>query len=245
MSFAQMPNKFKDVKPKYIIPYKPHPKTGNPMLCLEGEVKERFCALYPKSTNVEMMKWFGVSGATVHRLARKLGLTKDMKVIRRKWAKAVKKTCEANGYYASLRGRKPSQAAIDATRRLRAEGFHPFASLKKNNPRRYKKLCEQRSLKRKKLVHRERLRMAYGLPKLTNMCLSEESLSHAAYSQKYWMIKKRNYFADPDHPEYVCYDSLTNRSLRMEATAIRHGLGVVEAEEDDNEPNISNNGKEE
>lgn len=46
------------------------------------------------------------------------------------------------------------------------------------------------------------------------------------------MIKQHNYFADPDNRDYICYDSLTVRSLRMEATALRKGLRVVEADDE-------------
>lgn len=233
MSYTKTPNKFVDVKPKYPIPMKPHPRSGNPMYALEGEVKEKFIALYPKNTNQEMMKLFGISQSTLVRFARRLGLKKNMKVIHRKWAKAVKQTCEANGYYESLRGKSPSQSCIDAYRRkCKEEGYHPFGSLKKSNPRRYKKLCRQRSEKRKELFLRERLRLEYGLPLQTKLRIQVQPLKHIAYSQKSRMIATHNYFADPDHTRYVCYDSQTDRSPRMEATANRRGLIIVEGEED-------------
>ena len=241
MSFSRTPNKFTDVKPKYTIPMKPHPKTGNPHYVLEGTLKETFVRLYPKTTNPEMMKLFGISHTTVARFARRLGLEKNMKVIRRKQIKAAKKTCEANGYYASLRGKAPSQACLDAyKRKCKEENYHPLKSLKSTNPRRYKKLLKQRSEKRNDLVRRERLRMEYGMPRLTHMKLREQPISRRAYQQKYLMIKEHNYFADPDDILCVCYDSQTTRSLRMEATARRHGLTVVEGDEDTETENKEN-----
>lgn len=51
-------------------------------------------------------------------------------------------------------------------------------------------------------------------------------------------IRTPHKFADPDNRDYICYDSLTDRSSRMEATAIRKGLRVVEAE--DEEPEQTN-----
>lgn len=46
------------------------------------------------------------------------------------------------------------------------------------------------------------------------------------------MIKACNYFADPlGDPHIICYDSDTQRSERREATAAKHGLKVVEADE--------------
>ena len=45
-------------------------------------------------------------------------------------------------------------------------------------------------------------------------------------------IKCCNYFADPlGDPHIICYDSETRRSARREATAAKHGLKVVEADE--------------
>ena len=57
-------------------------------------------------------------------------------------------------------------------------------------------------------------------------------LSHKAAAQKYAMIKACNYFADPlGDTHIICYDSETQRSARREATAAKHGLKVVEADE--------------
>ena len=57
-------------------------------------------------------------------------------------------------------------------------------------------------------------------------------LSHRAAAQKYAMIKACNYFADPlGDPHIICYDSETQRSAQREATAAKHGLKVVEADE--------------
>lgn len=44
------------------------------------------------------------------------------------------------------------------------------------------------------------------------------------------MIKYNNYFAADGHPSWVCWDADTVRSPRREATAIRHGLKIVEGE---------------
>ena len=46
------------------------------------------------------------------------------------------------------------------------------------------------------------------------------------------MIHRCNYFADPlGDPYIVCYDSQTRRSARREATAAKHWLKVVKADE--------------
>lgn len=219
-------------KAKYPVPMRPHNGTGPMEYYLEGELKEKFCKLFPIHTNRRICTWFGLSHATCHRFARELGLQKDMKKILREHAKDVKKICEANGYYDSLRGKRPSEACLEATHRKRAEGFHPFKQLKKKNPRKYKKVMAKRGEQHKALWESERLRAIYGLEQKTNLRINLNKLSSTAGSQKSQMIKRRNYFADPDHTSWVCYDSQTNRSPRMEATAIKHGLRIVAGEDE-------------
>ena len=219
-------------KAKWQVPMRPHHKGGKDQYYLEGELKERFCKLFPKNSNRRLMKWFGISFSTLQRFRRELGLQKDMRAIRKQLAKDIKKTCEKNGYYDSLRGHAPSEACMEATRKLRASGFHPMKQLKANNPRKYKRLMRKKSEQRKELWRKERMRMVYGLERRTKLRLPLNSLTHAASACKYMMIRECNYFADPDGDSHIiCYDSETRRSARREATAAKHGLKVVEADE--------------
>ena len=219
-------------KAKWQVPMRPQPKSGVKEYYLEGELKERFCKLFPKNSNRRMMAWFGISFSTMQRFKREFGLEKDMQAIRKQQAKDIKKICERNGYYASIRGKAPSEACMEAARRLRAAGFHPIKQLKANNPRKYKRLMQKKSEQRKELWRKERLRAFYGLDRQTNLHIPSSPLSHRAAAQKHAMIKFCNYFADPDgDPHIICYDSETQRSERREATAAKHGLKVVEADE--------------
>ena len=217
---------------KWQVPMRPNAKSGMKEYYLEGELKERFCKLFPKNSNRRMMTWFGISFSTLQRFKREFGLEKDMPSIIRQQAKDTKRICERNGYYASLRGKAPSEACMEATRQLRASGFHPMKQLKANNPRKYNRLMRKRSEQRKELWHKERLRAFYGLERQTNLRIPSSPLSHKASAHKYAMIKTCNYFADPlGDPRIICYDSETQRSARREATATKHGLKVVEADE--------------
>ena len=219
-------------KAKWQVPMRPNEKSGVKEYYLEGELKERFCKLFPKNSNRRMMTWFGISFSTLQRFKREFGLEKDMKAIRKQQAKDIKKICERNGYYASLRGKKPSEASIEAIRQLRAAGFHPMKQLKANNPRKYKRMLRKMSEQRKELWRKERLRAFYGLERQTNLRIPSSPLSHSASSHKHSMIKCCNYFADPlGDTHIICFDSETQRSARREATAARHGLKVVEADE--------------
>ena len=217
---------------KWQVPMRPNAKSGAKEYYLEGELKERFCQLFPKNSNRRMMAWFGIGFSTLQRFKREFGLEKDMQAVRKQQAKDIKKICERNGYYASIRGKVPSEACMEATRQLRASGFHPIKQLKANNPRKYKRLMRKKSEHRKELWRKERMRMVYGLERRTKLRLPLNSLTHAASACKYVMIRECNYFADPDGDSHIiCYDSETQRSARREATAARHGLKVVEADE--------------
>ena len=217
---------------KWQVPMRPNPNSGVKEYYLEGELKERFCKLFPKNSNRRMMTWFGISFSTLQRFKREFGLEKDMQAVRKQQAKDIKKICERNGYYASIRGKAPSEACLEATRQLRASGFHPMKQLKANNPRKYKRLMRKKSEQCKELYRKERLRAFYGLERQTNLRIPAAPLSHSASSHKHAMIKSCNYFADPlGDPHIICYDSETQRSARREATAAKHGLKVMEADE--------------
>ena len=219
-------------KAKWQVPMRPHPGMSVKEYYIEGELKERFCKLFPKNSNRRMMTWFGIGFSTLQRFKREFGLEKDMKSIIRQQAKDTKRICEKNGYYASIRGKAPSEACMEAARRLRAAGFHPIKQLKANNPRKYKRMLRKKSEQRKELWRKERLRAFYGLGRKTNLRIPSSPLSHRAAAQKYAMIKACNYFSDPlGDPHVICYDNETQRSARREATAAKHGLKVVEADE--------------
>jgi hypothetical protein len=215
-------------KPKYIVPMRKHARTGVMEYYLEGEVLEKFIKLFPIHSNRRIMQWFGLSHATVQRFKRKLGLKKDMAKIRKEQAADIKKICEKNGYYDSIRGKRPSEACMEAARAMRAAGFQPIRQLKASDPRKYKRLMKKKSEQRKELHRKEALREKYGLERHTKLRL--QTMTHKMSSQKHSMIAENNYFADPEHVNWICYDSETKRSAVREATAERIGLVVVEGE---------------
>ena len=135
---------------------------------LTPEIEAHFVRLFPITLNRDMMRIFGISFVTMQRFKRQLGLTKNKKVIIRKQAEVCKKICEANGYYDSIRGKAPSEACMEATRRLRATGWHPMQVVRKNK-RRYQRLMQKRSEKRKELMRKERIRVDWGMEQNTNL----------------------------------------------------------------------------
>lgn len=232
MSFANTKTPTKPTtKAKWPVPMRPNAKQPHLMeYYLEGELLDKFCKLFPKHSNRRIMQWFGIGFATMQRFKRELGLEKDMTAIRKELAKDVKKICEKNGYYDSLRGKAPCQAARDATAKLRAEGFHPWKRLKEINPRKFKRAQKKKAEKWRETRERDKRRVGFGFEPQTNFNHSFVKLSHTAIGQKHVMIKRNNYFSDPEHPSWVCYDKETKRSERSEATAVRHGLRIVQAD---------------
>ena len=158
-----------------------------------------------------------------------------MKAIRRQLTKDVKKTCEENGWYDSLRGNPTSEACREGSRRLRASGFCPLKALKKKNPRRYKAYLRRRSEDHKELWRKERLREEYGLERKTKLNIPQRPMKGAAASFKNMMTHRLNYFSVPGHTWWIAYDSETNRSERSEATARKHGFEIIEGEDDTSE----------
>ena len=148
-------------KPRYQVPTRL--VRGVKTYYLTPELEAHFVRLYPITLNRDMMRLFGLSFVTMQRFKRQLGLTKNKKVIIRKQAEVCKKVCEENGYYESMRGKAPSEACQEATRQLRASGFHPMKALKKKNPRKYRRILEKRSEARKAAMRRDRLLIDWGL----------------------------------------------------------------------------------
>lgn len=219
-------------KAKYQIPMMATPESnGVKTYVLEGDLKKKFIKLFPKNSNRRMMEWFGISFSTLQRFKNELGLKKDMKAIRRQQIMDVKKTCEENGYYDSLRGKPTSEACREGSRRLRASGFCPLKALKKKNSRRYKAFLRRRSEAQKEVWRKERLREEYGLERKTKLRLPQRPITSSASSFKFLMIHKRNYFAVPGHTWWIAYDSETDRSERSEATARKHGFEIIEGED--------------
>lgn len=221
---------------KYQIPMRATPESnGVKTYVLEGELKKKFIKLFPKNSNRRMMEWFGISFSTVQRFKNELGLKKDMKAIRRQQIMDVKKTCEENGYYDSLRGKPVSEACQEGRRRLFESSFCPLKALKKKNPRRYKAFLLRSSEAHKEVWRKERLREEYGLERKTKLNLSQRPMKSAAASFKNMMTHRLNYFSVPGHPWWIAYDSETNRSERSEATARKHGFEIIEGEDDTSE----------
>ena len=74
---------------------------------------------FPEEENSRLMAASGLTYSTLHRFARQLNLQKSeagMARIKKRQARHIKKVCERNGYYDSLRGHTPSEACLEGSR---------------------------------------------------------------------------------------------------------------------------------
>lgn len=76
-----------------------------------------------------------------------------------------------------------------------------------------------------KAWHRARIQAEYGLPRTVRLHVTPLTKKQQLY--KNHMATVHRYFPDPDHPYWVCFDSQTTRSKRMEKNAEEcHGHGT-------------------
>ena len=153
-------------KPRYQVPTRL--VRGATTFYLTPELEQHFRRLFPVTMNRDMMRLFGISYGTMQRFKRELGLQKKMKTIWHKQAQLTKRICEENGYYDSIRGKAPCEAAMEAARLKRESGWHPLHAVRKNK-RRYQLLMQKRSEKRKELIRKERIRVDWGMEQNTNI----------------------------------------------------------------------------
>ncbi|MCQ2310203.1 MAG: hypothetical protein MJZ64_00410 [Paludibacteraceae bacterium] len=185
---------------------------------LEGELKERFIRYFPTHTNREMMELFGIAYSPMQRFKRELGLKHNKRAIIRKQAEITKRICEQNGYYDSLRGVAPSEACKVAAKAKRDTGWHPLDEVRKNK-RRWARLKQRRSEKRKDIVERERKRVDWGLPRHTNLHMPFVVYNRRQVSIRYTM-QKRGYVVGNAYDEtermHIFYTAKTQRSTIVE-----------------------------
>ena len=210
-------------KPKYPVPTRL--VRGIEAYYLTPELEAHFVRLYPVTMNRDMMRIFGISFSTMQRFKRQLGLQKKMKTIRHKQAQVAKKICEENGWYDSLRGKAPSDACLQAAKELRESGFHPMKALRKKNKRRYDRICEQRSERRKELMRRERLRVDWGIGQNTNLHIPYDPYGRKRCTFKN-CCKQVGYIPgkahDPSERWVIYYNEQTKRGELRE----KHGIAL-------------------
>lgn len=221
-------------------PYPGQTEKRNGTFVLTQEQKEWFCRWFPETENSRIAKAMGISTTAMHRIKRELGLTKSdkgMKDIKRRQAAQIKKVCQENGYYDSLKGRQPSEKCKAAYREyLRSERYkHPSLILKEKNPRLYRKKMDERSRIRKEMIRKERWRSSIGLEQTTRMNLPLFNYTRKEVNRRF-LAKRRGYILGDYSERYgerftLYFDKDTNRTELFEKNCIADGFKIMELTE--------------
>ena len=214
---------------------------------LTPEQQQWFVTNFPEHENEKLMKASGLGWSTLHRLAREMHLQKSPeghhRIMLRQGQKA-KRTCEKNGYYASIRGRKPSEQCLAGTRQMwqdirDGKREHPIEKMKREHPRKYRNITKRRSESRRELWRKEKLRDIYGLTRQTRLRLVQQPMTTSQTNHRYNAVKKYNYIvldvqcagSDPSDRWLIFYDGNTRRAPRFERNLLRDGFKVLPWEE--------------
>ena len=205
---------------------------------LTEEQREWLKRWYPKTENRVCAEAMGVSTDTVWYLARNMGLTKSvqgMKAIRRRAVAKTKETCEANGYYDSLRGKEASAALQQYRDKLRrGEIEPPITVMKRTRPKVYRAMNRRRSETMTETLRKERLRQFYGMERKTKWHLPTNRYTDSQISHRHNALR-RGYFvmmdvSDAGGERYnIYYDKDTVRSEKFEQNCIKDGFTIKEA----------------
>ena len=132
--------------------------------------------------------------------------------------------------FAAVLGLRKDRSAI--CRRRNAEGNayrHGYlARLRETDPERYDDVRRRITETMRKKWKRARREKLYAMRPTTRLHVAP--LTEAAYRYKYRACYEHGYFADPDHPYWLCYDSQTRRSAKVEENAKQRGFEIVEGE---------------
>lgn len=215
---------------------------------LTSEQEAWLCKWFPEVENGRLMKLSGMSHGTLHRFARALKLTKSeegMRKINKRQAAKAKRICEENGYYDSLRGRRPSEACMQAVKKKwqeiregKREYEHYLVKMKRETPRKYRACMKRWGKARKELYRKESMRLAYGLTRKTKFrqvvsrpyTRSQVGHRHNALKRGYSYMEDCTEGSGERYNIY--WDSETQRSERFEANLIKDGFRVMKWKED-------------
>jgi hypothetical protein len=208
---------------------------------LTDEQRAWLCKWFPEEENSRLMAASGMSHSTLHRFARELGLTKSQsgwKRIKKRQTAHAKRACEKNGYYDSIRGRKPSEACRKATAQMWQEvregkREHPARIMKRTNPRKYRKWMERMSQERKETIRKETRRVLYGMERKTRLRIVMCKYTDSQRNHRYNALK-RGYIVMEDCTEKggerynIYYDSETERAPIFEKNLLKDGFKIIQ-----------------
>jgi len=223
MSYAPTPT-LADIKkkPRYNIE---RGKYGS--YIITPEIEAEFRRLFPKNSNRKLMELFGISFSTVQRLKREYGLKKNMKVIKHKQAMQIKRACIKSGYYESLKGRRPSQACMEASKKRWADES-PAAYIKRTMPKVHRRRVKNATKAREENRQKDRRRLELGLDQKTKLHLPQFIYTHSQSVRRHYALKRGYIIGDMRErfgERYIIYyDDDTKRGAIFEQRAMKDGF---------------------
>ena len=217
----------------------------NSMKLVLDEAQEEWMRKYfPKTENSKLAEASGMSHSTLHRFARKMGLTKSksgLEAIKRRQAAHIRRVLTKNGYYDSLRGKPMSKAFREGAARIWQEiregkRDHPLVVLRRKNPREYNRKMRQKSHERKELYRKEELRIRYGLQPKTRlrivMCkYTRRQVAHRSSALKRGYIIMEDCSEQGGERYNIYYDNDTKRTQMFERNLINDGFRIRQWQE--------------
>ena len=206
-------------------------------IVLSEEQDAWFRKWFPRIENSRLMKASGLTLDSLHRLARARGLKKSKKGlagIKKRQAAHIKKVCEENGYYASMRGKAPCKACRDAWEEYRrSDRYKPaIAILRDTNPKKFKKYLERRSKIQKENWQKETRRLVLGLERKSKLKVVFKPYTKSQLCRRNNCLKF-GYFLSTDHSEQggeryiIYYDDNTDRRPKFEKNCIADGFTFI------------------
>lgn len=215
-------------------------KNGRHKITLSRRQKEWLCEWYPLVENRVIMEASGLKSYTLIRLAKEYGLKKTeeaRKEIFLRRAAKVKKICQENGYYDSLKGIPPPEKCMEGVRRMweeinQGKRKSPYEKMRTEDPERYDSFIRQKTANRKEMIRKDMLRVKWGLPrktKLRQVVMSKYTRSQCNFR---YSARKRGYIVEKNFAEgsglsyKIFYDENTPRSKVFERHCTEVGLRI-------------------
>ena len=171
---------------------------------------------FATTKNMELAAHLGCGESTLHRTARKMGLKKDREFMERLNSESLA-ACHAANRGTGNSGKK--NLLKHGVKYRFKKGERPVDRLgEEGERRRIEKLRKTRTA----LIRRERVRINWGLPQLTNIKLG---CRHEHIPMRY-QLRKKGYIAERG-AKVIYYDDSTNRSALMEKHATAMGLTIA------------------
>lgn len=164
------------------------------------ETQAKFRELYPVSFNGEMAEWFGIGVNAVIHIGR-------IQLGLHKDMTLISKRRQI----------KYGQDVGGIIKRIRS-----------TDPERYADIIRRVSEAMRKKWKKAYLQQTYGLERTTRLHTSPLPKKMSVFKSR--LVSDFCYFSDSGHPYWICHDSQTKRSPRMEAKAVGMGFKIVEGE---------------